>query len=461
MALKYPSLRSGARGMTMKPAEPQTLAILRLSFPTWRRFNISKISVLVSQGAQVPECAVIKKINVERLKPGIFVHDFNSGWLHHPFLRNKITIETDADVEKVLEYQIREVYIDTERGLDIDDAQTQQEVAAEIQTEIDKVPAPVKKEGRVPLQEELVRAKRLISAAKKTTRRLMDDVKLGKQIDVQQVETVVDKLTESVLNNKDALISLVRIKQKDEYTYMHSLAVSALCISFAQHLGLDAAKTKQIGIGGLLHDFGKVKIPLEILTKPGPLTEMEFEIMKKHVEHGECILRQTTRIDESSIHVTAHHHERLDGTGYPEGLRGDQISLFGQMAAIVDIYDALTAERCYKNSLPPTEALKKLFEWSDGYLNREMVEQFIAHVGIYPVGTLVRLRSGLVGVVVDHGGKGLLYPIVRVLFDTRRARLFRPFSLDLSKKALSGESDEVVSCESPARFGINPDSYLI
>jgi len=282
MALKYPSLRSGARGMIMKPARLQTLPILRLSILTCRRFSISKISALVSQGSQVPECAVIKKIRVERLKPGIFVHDFNSGWLHHPFLRNKIKIETDEDIEKILKLQIREVYIDTDRGLDIDDAQTQQEVSAQIQSKIDRLPGTTaKKEGRVPLKEELARAKRLITDAKKTTRRLMDDVKLGKQLDVQQIETVVDRLTESVLNHRDALISLVRIKQKDEYTYMHSLAVSALCISFAQHLGLDAVKTKQIGIGGLLHDFGKVKIPLEVLTKPGPLTEKEFEVMKK------------------------------------------------------------------------------------------------------------------------------------------------------------------------------------
>jgi cyclic di-GMP phosphodiesterase len=241
---------------------------------------------------------------------------------------------------------------------------------------------------------------------------------------------------------------------------MHSLAVSALCISFAQHLGLDAAQTQQIGIGGLLHDFGKVKVPSEILNKPGPLTEEEFEIMKSHVEHGKCILRQTTKIDESSIRVTADHHERLNGTGYPEGLQKGQISRFGQIAAVVDIYDALTAERCYKTSIPPTEALRKLFEWSDDYLNRELVEQFIAHVGIYPIGTLVRLRSGFVGVVVDHGEKGLLYPTVRVLFDTRRARLLHPFSLDLSKKTPSGKSDEVVGYESPARFGINPYSYL-
>jgi HD-GYP domain-containing protein (c-di-GMP phosphodiesterase class II) len=403
---------------------------------------------------------LIKKITVERLKPGLFVHDFNSGWLHHPFLRNQIKIETDEDVEKILKYQIREVYIDTDKGLDIDDAPTQQEVAAAIQTGIDKVSAPAKVESRRSLREEIIRARRLITETKKTTRRLLEDVKVGKQIDVPEVETVVERLTESVLNNKDALISLVRIKQKDEYTYMHSVAVSALCISFAQHLGLDAKQTKQIGIGGLLHDFGKVKIPLEILTKPGPLTEQEFEVMKTHVNHGECILRQTTRIDENSIRVTADHHERLDGTGYPGGLRGDQISLFGQMAAVVDIYDALTAERCYKNSMPPTEALKKVFEWSEGYLNRQLVEQFIAHVGIYPVGTVVRLRSGYVGIVVEHGEKGLLYPVVRVVFNGRRGSFATPFDLDLSKKASSGDSDEVAACESPRRWHFQPENYL-
>jgi hypothetical protein len=130
------------------------------------------------------------------------------------------------------------------------------------------------------------------------------------------------------------------------------------------------------------------------------------------------------------------------------------------MAAIVDIYDALTAERCYKSSMPPTLALRKLFEWSEGYLNRQLVEQFIAHVGIYPIGTLVRLRSGRVGVVIEHGERGLLYPVVRVLFDAGRARLTSPFNLDLSKKALSGQSDEVLGCESLAKFHINPESYL-
>jgi HD-GYP domain-containing protein (c-di-GMP phosphodiesterase class II) len=403
---------------------------------------------------------MIKKITVAQLKPGVFVHDFNTGWLHHPFLKNQVKIKTDQDIDKLVHYQIHDVYIDTDRGLDVEEAPTQEEVAAELQTEIDNLSAsavPASPDG--PRKEDLIQAQRLLSEAKRTTRRLMDDVKLGKQLDLHQVETLVERLTESVLSSKDALISLARIKNKDEYTYMHALAVSALCISFGAHLGLDSQQIKHLGIGGLVHDIGKVKVPLEILNKPGALTEQEFEVIKQHVHHGTCILQQTT-IDDRAVCVTAHHHERLDGSGYPAGLQGAQISVFGQMAAVIDIYDALTSERCYKASMPPTQALRKLFEWSASYLKKELVEQFIAHVGIYPLGTLVRLRSGFLGVVVSHGEKGLLYPVVRAVYDTRKAARIEPFTLDLSKKASTGTADEITGCESPDRWQLRPETYL-
>lgn len=405
---------------------------------------------------------MIKKIKVEQLKPGIFVHDFNCGWLHHPFLRNRIKLTTDEEIDRVVKHQIREVYIDTALGLDVDDAPTKPEVDREIQNEIDHLDeSNLKDRARVSLRDEIVRAKKLLSEVKTKTQVLMDEVKRGKQVDMQQVENIVDKMTESVLNNSDALVSLARIKSKDEYTYLHSLSVSALCISFAEHLGLDDARIKSIGIGGLLHDIGKVRIPEEILNKPGPLTEKEFEIMKEHVKHGDCILRQTTtHIDDDAVSVTAHHHERLDGTGYPEALKGDDISQFGQIAAIVDIYDALTSERCYKDAVPPTEALRKLFEWSNNYLNRDLVERFIAHLGIYPIGALVRLKSGFLAVVVDHGEEGLLHPVVKAVYDTRKRKLIPSFEIDLLTRAAAG-SDEIVSCESPEKWKLHPEKYLL
>jgi hypothetical protein len=157
--------------------------------------------------------------------------------------------------------------------------------------------------------------------------------------------------------------------------------------------------------------------------------------------------------------VTAHHHERLDGTGYPQGLRGDQISLFGQVSAIVDIYDALTSERCYKGAMTPTEALRKIFEWSDSYLNRHLVEKFVTLIGIYPVGSVVRLRSGVVAVVVRHGQKDLLHPVVRVLFDCRHRRLSRAAEIDLGQPEPGSDGNEILACLSAEKLPVNPVKF--
>ena len=404
---------------------------------------------------------MIKKIKVEQLKPGFFVHDFNCGWLHHPFLADRTKLKTDKDIEKVVKHGIRELYIDTDKGLDIDDAPTKQEADQELQSELDQLSGiPTGPKTPHDFGEEIVRARQLISEVKQTTQKLMHNVRLGKRMDISQAETIVDKMTDSVLRNKDALVSLLRIKNVDEYTYLHSMAVSALCISFAQGLDFDSTKIKQIGIGGLLHDIGKMKVPMEILNKPGPLSEKEFEIMKRHVKEGESTLQQYTNLDQSCTCVTSHHHERLDGTGYPEGLKGDQISLFGQIAAIVDIYDALSSERCYKKAMLPTEALKKLFEWSQSYLNRDLVEKFIAHLGIYPIGTLVRLESSFLAVVIAHGEKGLIHPVVRAVYDIRKAKLVKPFDIDLSRQFSAGNSHGIVGCESSEKWQIKPEAYL-
>ena len=404
---------------------------------------------------------MIKKITVEQLKPGVFVHDFNCGWLHHPFLRNRVKIETEKEIKSIRKIQIRELYIDTEKGEDVEDAPTKNEVDLDIQSRIEKACGQGDESlSLVPLHLALPAARRLIRDAKNTTKCLMDDVKIGKQVDMHQVESLVDQMTDSVLKNKDALVNLFRIKKKDEYTYMHSLSVSALCISFARQLGFDDKKVKAIGIGGLLHDIGKVKIPGVILNKPGPLTDAEFTTMKQHVAHGICVLSETTHIEADALCVPAHHHERLDGTGYPAALKGDQISFFGQIGAIVDIYDALTSERCYKDAMSPTIAMRKVFEWSDTYLNRELVERFIAHLGIYPIGTLVRLRNGIIGFVVDQGQKGLLYPVVRAAYDTKSSSLIEPFNIDLSRDSITGGLNEIVNCEAPGNWQLRPEKYL-
>lgn len=405
---------------------------------------------------------MIKKIKVEKLKPGVFVHDFNCGWLHHPFLADRTALRTDKDIAKVVKYGIRELYIDTDKGLDIDDAPSKQQAQRELQIELDQlVSLSAAHHDTGAVGDEIVRARQLIGEAKQATKKLMHDVKLGKHMEMSQVETIVEKMTDSVLRNRDALVSLLRIKDADEYTYLHSMAVSALCISFGQGLGLDATQIKQIGIGGLLHDIGKMKVPPEILNKPGALTEKEFAIMKRHVRDGEVALRDYPNLDRSCTCVTSHHHERLDGSGYPDGLKGDEISLFGQIAAIVDIYDALSSERCYKKAMTPTESLRKLFEWSQSYLNRGLVEKFVAHLGIYPIGTLVRLENAVLGVVVAHGEKSLLHPIVRAVYDVGNRKPVEPFDIDVGEQCAAGNPYRIIGCESGEKWRIHPENYLL
>ena len=399
-----------------------------------------------------------KKIKVEQLKPGIYIDDFNCAWLDNPFLSNGMKINNEEAIEKIIDKGIREVYIDTEKGLDVDDAPTEEEVKQGIQTEFIRV-VESQREGTnsVSLEKEIVRAKEIKNEAKQAVHKVMDDIRLGKQIELDKVERAVEEITDSIFRNKDALSSLCRIKKTDDYTFSHSVSVCVLMVSFARHLGMDAQTVKELGIGGLLHDIGKTNIPVEILNKKGTLTDDEFIRMKEHVIHGTVILYDNSDINDTSVCVVAHHHERFDGTGYPNGFKGEEITKFGQIAGIIDVYDAITSDRCYRRGIQPTEALRKLFEWSKFHFNRDLVQQFIRCVGIYPIGTLVVLESGMLSVVVNHGESSLLQPTVRIVFDTKTMKYVTPYDVDLSQE---GIEDKIKNYESPYIWNIRPEMYL-
>ncbi len=399
---------------------------------------------------------MIKKIKVKQLQPGMFIHDLNCGWLQHPFLANSMKIKNDKIIDKIIDYGIREVYIDSKKGLDVADAPTEKEATQKIQHEINKaVESENKNRDTVSIQEELVRAREIKKDAAQTVRNLMKDVRFGKQIQMEKVNPVVERMVDSIMRNKNALTCLGRIKKQDEYTFMHSVSVCALMISFGKHLGFDQELLKSVGTGGLLHDIGKTRVAIEIITKTGGLTDDEFAKVKEHAVHSRTILEHTSGVNETAIEVAAHHHERLDGKGYPDNLKEKDIGQFAQMAAIIDVYDAMTSRRCYQRQFQPTETLRKLYEWNNLY-NRDMVEQFIRCAGIYPVGTLVRLESGLLGVVLEHSGKSLLHPVVRIVFDTKYVRHVMPYDIDLAKS----DKDKVANYELPDKWNIRPVMYL-
>ncbi len=405
---------------------------------------------------------MIKKIKVEQLKSGMFVHDFNCSWFDHPFLTNAMKIDDEQIIQKVIDYGMREIYIDTDKGYDLGGAPTKDEGKQEIQTEINRMVEPEKiSNNTVSVKEEIVKAKEIRNKAKETVHNIMEDVRFGRQIRTEGVGQVVDNMIDSIFRNQDALISLVRIKEKDEYTYMHSISVGVLMISLGKHLGFKMQVLKEVGIGAMLHDVGKMIVPQLILDKEGKLTENELEIMKKHAEYSRKLLEQTNDISDTAITMAAQHHERMDGTGYPLGLEGDEISYYSKAVAIADVYDAMTSKRCYKDKYLPAEVLKQIYEWSSYQFDRTLVEQFIRCVGIYPVGTLVRLESGLIGVVLQNGAKSLLQPVVRIVYNTRNGSFVRlPYEIDLAQPFSRNDEDRIVSCESPGKWNIRPEMFL-
>jgi HD-GYP domain-containing protein (c-di-GMP phosphodiesterase class II) len=415
-----------------------------------RRYN--NLTILIT------ESGMIKKIAIEQLKPGMYLHDLNCSWMDHPFFSNRLAVKDEAMLRRIKSIGIHEVYIDTDKGLDVATAQTVEEAGREIEARIqyiaeEKAPPT----ATVSVAQEIQRARMLHGEANRIVRSIISDVRLGQQIELEKVEPLVEKMVDSIFRQQDALLPLARLKTHDEYTFQHSVSVCALIVAFARGLKMPRDIIKEIAIGALLHDVGKARVPDSILNKPARLTDAEFDKMKSHVVQSKIILQHTPGISEIALDVAAQHHERHDGTGYPNKLKGDEISIYGQMGAIVDVYDALTSERVYHKGMPPTEALKKLLEWSAFHFKPALVQAFIRTLGIYPSGSLVRLRSGRLGVVVQQHGEELMRPVVKVFYHADKLRYLLPEEIDLAKPACQ---DKIVSHESFEKWGIDPVKWL-
>jgi len=252
----------------------------------------------------------------------------------------------------------------------------------------------------------------------------------------------------------------LRIKTKDDYTFLHSVSVCTLLVAFCRSRNIDADITHQAGLGGLLHDTGKALVPDAILNKPGPLTDEEFAIVKRHPRDGYDILRKTPEVGPIPLDITLHHHERRDGSGYPGKQANEQISELAQMAAIVDVYDAITADRCYHKGMSAAAALRKIYEWSKFHFNPQYAQEFMRCVGIYPVGTMVMLESGRLGVVIEPHETNLLAPKVNVFFNTKQNLYIKPETVDLSRGLGFGGGDKIVGHESAAKWNVDPMRFL-
>lgn len=403
---------------------------------------------------------MLKKVDSSQLKIGMYIHDLSCDWMTHPFIRNRFLLSSQDEIRKILNAGIHDVVIDSSKGLDVQDAPTLAEAQAATEREIVELVAKAPVQTRVPLGEEMQRAVQIRHQASTLVRSVMQDARLGKAIELDQVQPVVQNITESILRNPGALVGLLRIKTKDDYTFLHSVSVCTLLVAFCRSRNLAADVTHQAGLGGLLHDTGKALVPDHILNKPGPLTDEEFAIIKKHPEDGYKILKQSPEIGPIPLDITLHHHERRDGSGYPSKQSEGEISELAQMAAIVDVYDAITADRVYHKGMSAAAALRKIYEWSKFHFNPQYAQEFMRCVGIYPVGTMVLLESGRLGVVIEPHETNLLAPKVNVFFHTKKNVYIKPETVDLSRGLGFGGGDKIIGHESPSKWNVDPMRFL-
>lgn len=405
---------------------------------------------------------MIKKIPVDQLKPGMYVSDFNAGWLDHPFTFNSMKITGEDQVKKVFAAGIKELFIDTSKGLDASHAPTIHEAAAETRAHLEKAieaPKPLMPERRVSLAEEMTRARSTFSDATKIVRSVMDDIRLGKQPEMEAIKPMVERITSSVVRNSNAMMTMRRMQNHDDYTFLHSVSVCTMLVTFAKAAGMEEA-IHDMALGALLHDMGKMRVNMAILNKPSKLSDDEYKHMKSHVVLGQDLLRQMPGIPAMAFEPLELHHERYDGSGYPKGLKGEEISRVGRMAAIVDVYDAITSDRVYRKAMNPAAAMQRLFEWSKFHFDPALTQIFVKSVGIYPIGSLVKLESGRLGVVVEQQEEHLLTPVVRVIFDTKRECTLAAEDVNLAKPMGSGGADRIVGVEDPAKWGLEVARFM-
>lgn len=398
---------------------------------------------------------MLKRIHVDQLTVGMYLKECCGSWVEHPFWRSSFVLDDPADIEAIRRSKIREVWIDCAKGRDLESGETGVSVAesdAQVDAEVATAAEAQRQIERVPASAEFVRAARIVAKSRQAVNALFGEARLGKAVDATSAHRLVEEIADSVTRNPGALIGLARLKTADDYTYMHSVAVCALMVALARQLGFDDAQTRSAGVAGLLHDLGKVAMPSDILNKPRRLTDEEFAVMKSHPFEGHRILQQGQGVDAVALDVVLHHHEKTNGSGYPEGLSGDEISVFAKMGAVCDVYDAITSNRPYKAGWDPSEALHRMAEWSNGHFDPTIFQAFVKSIGIYPIGSLVLLNCGRLGVVIEQDDASLLCPRVRVFFSTRFNARIRPEVVDLARHA--GVS-KIVGREDPKKWNFS------
>ncbi len=379
-----------------------------------------------------------KKINVRDARLGMYIDSLCGRWIDHPFWRKSFLLDQQKDLDELLVCGTQELWINTELGLDVESAISADSTPPDTEATDQKT---IEQEPPVILSDEIKRARKIHSQGRIDVTDMFKRACNKEELRLDRVLILVDEIRRSTARNPNAFLSLTRSKNKEDYLCLHSIATCALMIMLGRKMEMDQETIISLGLAGLLHDIGNIGFPEELFHQPGKLTQEEYNIVKTHPIRGWEILNEH-HLDNIVLDVCLHHHERMDGKGYPDSLPLDSLSLFARMAAICDTYDSLISDSYYRKGISPANAIREMTKWQEGQFDKTVFHAFVKTVGFYPFGTLVKLKSGRVAVVEGQSKKSLSSPIVRVFFSTRIDEPIHQDWIDLSKV-----QDAIVSVE--------------
>jgi len=402
-----------------------------------------------------------KKVFVGDLLPGMFVSELDRPWLETPFMYQGFIIENDKVIDKIAQH-CKFVYVDDEKSQDYDFAATR---AGELKPDEDALYSGPKipYEKTIPFQEELESAKQAHDQLQETYEQIYTDIIDNNKLDIVRVKEAMAPMVDSVIRNPDAFLLLTQLKRSDEYAYNHAMSCSVLAVALGRHIGLPRLMIRDLALGALLFDVGRAKLPTELLNAPRKLSKAEMHVIHQHVETSLEAISQTPGASQEVLDMVATHHERHDGSGYPRGLRGDQIPLFGRIAGLVDSYDAITSKRPYADTLSSYEAARELYEWRDGAFQAALVEQFIQVIGIYTMGTIVELSDGRVGVVTSQHREARMRPVVTILLNREKEFMdeFEEVDLRREKRGLDQQELKIAKSLPKGSYDIDPAEFFL
>ena len=406
----------------------------------------------------------IKK-NVNELKTGMYVSDLDRPWVESSFIFQGFEILSDTILSD-LQKECKFVHIDTEKSKGYDKPLVRGANLINNSRGVEFVDTVIMNVNDINDES----AEQTIRKGKQLHERTCDYVdgifktlNKGGQLDIDSVKIVVSELVETIITNPDTMIWLSHLKDKDEYTAIHSVNVCILSLTFGRTIGLSEAELNILGIGALLLDIGKSKIPDNILKKSDALTANEYLLVKAHAYLGYALLDESKKIPQQALDIILHHHERLDGSGYPNCRRSKDISKLTRIVSIVDVFDAMTSDRCYKDSFQPQHALNEIYNMAPDKLDQELVEGFIKCIGIYPVGSIVEINTGHTGIVVKLNETNRLKPIIGLILNRKKEPYETIKMLNLSSdvwQKSSGTKVEIIKILKPKAHNIDIKSII-